>query len=96
MIRPLGDRVLIELPPKDEEKKTASGIILTESPTGDKIQQGVVRGIGPSFKDTTLKVGDTVQFSKYGFEDVTDTDGKEYIITNEANVIAIVHDDIQN
>lgn len=57
MIRILGDRVLVALPPSDTETVTPSGIILTKDPDLRTKTRGLVMAIGE--KDGTVLI-DTV------------------------------------
>ncbi len=83
-IEPLGDRVVVMPVPK--EQTTKSGIVLPETASGEKPQEGVVMAMGKGGigKDTSnpteyLKVGDHVLFGRYAGDDVKlkDTDGKD-------------------
>lgn len=97
-IVPLGDRVLIR-PLSEEELGTtsASGIIIPETVSQEKPERGTVVAVGEGrFNEEgdervpmTLKAGDTVIFSKYGFDEV-EVDGVEYIIIREENVLAVI------
>ena len=85
-IKPYGDRVLVR--PFTEEalrlqgKKSSFGIILPESVTKEKSAQGKVLAIGEGkwidgkLVPVRIKVGDTVIFSKYGYDEV-EQDGHE-------------------
>lgn len=82
-ITPLGDKVLVQ--PLEKESTTASGIIIPDTATGEKPQQGkvIALGCGGIGKDNVnpqdfLKVGDTVLFGKYAGDDVVlkDDEGK--------------------
>ena len=84
MIQPLGDRVLVH--PIEKETTTASGIVIPETASGEKPQEGIVLamgkgGIGKDAEDPSkyLKVGDRVLFGKYAGDDVKlkDNDGKD-------------------
>jgi chaperonin GroES len=92
MIRPLGDRVVIE--PIAKEETTASGIVLPET-AKEKPQEGKVVAVGSGhLKDgeripLELKEGDRVIFSKYAGTEVK-LDGKEYLIMREGDVLAIL------
>lgn len=92
MIKPLGDRVVIEAIAKEET--TASGIVLPET-AKEKPQEGKVVAVGSgTLKDgeripLELKEGDRVIFSKYAGTEVK-LDGKEYLIMREADVLAIL------
>lgn len=94
-IRPIGDRVLIK-PFDAEEKKSPSGIIIPDTVSKEKPEQGTVIAVGPGRYDDgelipmTVTVGDEVLFSKYGYDEVK-IDGKEYFILKEENILAIIN-----
>ncbi len=95
-ISPLGSRVLIK-PFTNEEiaKKNTFGIILPDSGSKDKSEQGVVLAVGPGeYRDGKIvpvgvKVGDKVAFSKYGYEDIN-VDGEELFLIKEESILAIL------
>ena len=96
-IRPLGDRVLVR-PFSQEElsKKSPSGIIIPETVDKEKPEQGKVIAVGQGRinenGDTvpiSVKVGDRVVFSKYGYDEVTIKE-EEYYILKEENILAII------
>jgi len=83
-IRPIGDRVVVR--PLEKEQTTASGIVIPDTASGEKPQEGVVLALGKGGigKDSVnphdfLKVGDKVLFGKYAGDDVKlkSTDGKD-------------------
>lgn len=93
MIRPLGDRVLVEAIAREE--KTASGIVLPDT-AKEKPQEGKVVAVGSGTlnKDgqrvpLEVKEGDRVLFSKYAGTEIK-YDGKEYLIMKESDIHAIV------
>jgi len=93
MIKPLGDRIVIELVEKEE--KTASGIVLPDS-AKEKPQEGRVVAVGNGKVADNgerialdVKEGDRVIFSKYAGTEVK-YDGKEYLILRQDDVLAIV------
>ena len=95
-ISPLASRVLIKPFTKEElEKKNSFGIILPDSDSKEKSEQGIVLAVGPGeIKDgkripPAVKVGDKVVFSKYGYDDVT-VDGQELYLIKEENILAIL------
>jgi chaperonin GroES len=95
-IIPLGSRVLIKPFTKEElEKKNDFGIILPDSNKKEKSEQGKVIAVGPGewhdgkIISISVSVGDTVAFSKYGYDDVT-VDGEEYYLIKEENILAIL------
>jgi len=88
-IKPLADRVLIE--PISTEEKTKSGIILPETASQEKPEQGKVVAVGPGRpnKPITVKKGDVVLFTKYGPNEIK-IDNKEYLIAKEEDILAIL------
>ena len=93
MIKPLGDRVVIEL--VEQEEKTASGIVLPDS-AQEKPQEGkVVAGTGrvtDNGERVPLEVaeGNTVIYSRYAGTEVK-YEGKEYLILRESDILAVVN-----
>ena len=93
MLRPLGDRIIIEL--VESEEKTASGIVLPDS-AKEKPQEGKVVAVGTgrvleSGERVALEVsvGDRIIFSKYGGTEVK-YQGTEYLILRETDILAVV------
>lgn len=92
-IKPLADRVLVKPMPKDEV--SASGIIIPDSAKQEAPSKGTVIAVGPGRYDDgdllpmTVQVGDTILFSKYGYDEVN-VDGQEYYILAESSVLAIL------
>ncbi len=87
-IAPLGDRVLVDPEVKDDTK-TASGIILPDSANKEKPKQGSVVAVGELEDVKDVKVGDTVLFSDYGYDEVK-VDDKEYYIIQSKNLLAVI------
>lgn len=93
MLKPLGDRVMIEV--KEEEQKSIGGIVLT-SAAKEKSQSGVIVAVGAGRtldNGTTLpisvEVNQTVMFEKYTGQEVK-YEGKEYLIIHEKDIVAII------
>lgn len=92
MIKPLGERVLVE--PIAKEVTTASGILLPET-AKEKPQEGKVVAVGSGVlvegKRIPLEVkpGDRVLFSKYAGTEIK-VDGVEYLIMKENDIHAIL------
>ena len=90
-LSPLGDRVVIR--PLSAETKTASGIIIPDT-AKEKPDQGTVVAVGPGkWEDgartpISVKVGDRVMFSKYGYDEVK-VNGVEYYVVSESNIVAV-------
>jgi len=92
MIKPLGDRVVVE--PGPEEEVTKGGIVLPDT-AKRKPQEGKVVAVGSGKllengqrAAMSVKKGDTVIYSKYGGTDIT-VDGKDLVILNEDDILAI-------
>jgi len=92
MIRPLGDKVVVE--PANQEEKTAGGILLPDT-AKQKPQEGTVVAVGSGriLDDGTrtpmaVSVGDRVIYAKYGGNEIT-VDGKDYIILDQDSIYAI-------
>ena len=87
-ITPLADRVLIT--PAPAERTTASGIIIPDT-AKEKPQKGTVVAVGTGKKDEplTVKVGDTVLYSKYGGTELS-LEGKNYLMMRESDILAII------
>ncbi|WP_269901339.1 co-chaperone GroES [Paenalcaligenes faecalis] len=91
-LRPLGDRVIVKR--LDNERQTASGIVIPES-AAEKPDQGTVVAVGPGKRsdDGTvlpldLKVGDKVLFGKYAGQSVK-VDGDEVLVIREEEILAV-------
>jgi len=92
-IKPVGDRYLVEAI-KEETKQ--GGIILPETVTKEKPEEGkiVAVGTGKTDKDgkvieLRLKEGARVLFTKYAPHDVK-IDDKEYLIIREEDILAVI------
>ena len=92
-IRPLHDRVIVKR--LEEERKTASGIVIPDS-AGEKPDQGEVLAVGPGKRDDAgkqhavdLKVGDRVLFGKYSGQTVK-VDGEELLVMREEDIMGVV------
>jgi chaperonin GroES len=93
-LRPLHDRVIIKR--LEEERKTASGIVIPDTAT-EKPDQGEVLAVGPGKKNedgkvvaVDLKVGDRVLFGKYSGSTVR-VDGDELLVMREEDIMAVVN-----
>ncbi|MBQ4614833.1 MAG: co-chaperone GroES [Akkermansia sp.] len=93
MIKPLGQRVLVER--VEAETKTAGGLFLPDT-AKEKPQEAIVRAIGTGGRDKDGKeipfnvaVNDKVLITKYGGTEVT-VNGTTYTILNESDILAII------
>ena len=93
-IRPLQDRIIVER--VEEETTTAGGIIIPDTDSKEKPQEGVVvaAGKGKVTPEGTVlpldvKAGDKVLFGKYAGSEIK-VDGKEYLIMREDDILGVV------
>jgi chaperonin GroES len=96
LIKPLEDKVVLEIP-KQEEKKTQFGLIIAGA-AEEKPQEALVVAVGPgaTFADGTkmtidLEVGDRVLFSKYQGTEFN-RDGKDYLVLSYRDIFAVIND----
>ncbi|MBT3826419.1 MAG: co-chaperone GroES [Nitrosomonadales bacterium] len=93
-IRPLHDRLIVRR--QEEERTTASGIVIPESASAEKPDQGVVEAVGNgklledgNVRKLDVKVGDKVLFGKYAGQAVK-VDGDELLVMKEEDVMGII------
>ena len=93
MIKPLGERVVIEV--AESDVTTASGIVLPDT-AKEKPQKGKVVAVGTGKllengqrAGLEVKEGDSVVFSKYSGSEIK-VDGKDYLIVRESDILAIL------
>lgn len=92
-IRPLHDRIVIRR--LDEERKTASGIVIPDS-AAEKPDQGEVVAVGKGkmledgkVRPIDLKTGDRVLFGKYSGQTVK-VEGEELLVMREDDVMGVL------
>ena len=92
-IRPLHDRVIVKR--MEEERKTASGIVIPDS-AAEKADQGEVMAIGNGriledgkLRPLDIKVGDTILFGKYSGQTVR-VKGDELLVMREEDIMGVV------
>lgn len=93
-LRPLGDRVIVK--PAAKEEMTKAGIILPDTASKERPEQGEVISVGPgrllengSRSPMSLKVGDKVVFKKYSPDEVKMGD-VEYLVLSENEILAVI------
>ena len=93
-IRPLHDRVIVKR--IDEERKTASGIVIPDT-AAEKPDQGEVLAVGKGKKTDEgklialdVKVGDKILFGKYSGQTVK-VKGDELLVMREEDIMAVVN-----
>lgn len=96
-IIPLGDRILLKPLSLEEQTATISGIIIPETVSKEKPEQGMVVAVGEGKllesgkrMPLSVKVGNKVIFSRYGYDEVK-VGGVEYYILREENILAVVN-----
>lgn len=97
-IKPLADRVVVRrLSEEEAGTKSASGIIVPDTVSKEKPEQGIVIAVGEGKWDEDgekripmdVKVGDRIVFSKYGYDEVK-VGGEEYFIVSSSSILAVV------
>lgn len=97
-IIPLSDRILVRPFTQEDLKnggKNSFGIILPDSVAKEKSAQGKVLAVGEGkYVDGKLvaprvKIGDTIIFSKYAYDEV-EHEGEELYLLREENVLAVI------
>ncbi|QBP40065.1 MULTISPECIES: co-chaperone GroES [Paenisporosarcina] len=93
MLKPLGDRIVIEL--VESEEKSAFGIVIPDS-AKEKPQEGKVIAVGTgrvlengARVELDVKAGDKIIFSKYSGTEVK-FEGNEFLILRESDILAII------
>ena len=92
-LRPLHDRLVVKR--LDNERKTASGIVIPEN-AAEKPDQGEVMAVGNGKiqddgeqRALDIKVGDKILFGKYSGQTVK-VDGDELLVLREDDVMAVI------
>jgi chaperonin GroES len=95
--KPLGDRVLVEALPKNEEKTTESGFFIPDSATSEEVKYTSVVAVGDglftqagTLIPMTVKVGDKVVLPPYHQGQDIRIDGKDYIILRESELLMVL------
>ena len=93
-LKPLEDKIVLKVE-KEEEKKSASGLII-QTMQEEKPQEAIVVAVGPgaTFADGSklipdVNVGDKVLFSKYQGTEVT-VDSEQFIIIAYRDILAVI------
>lgn len=97
-LKPLSNRVLVEIAEEEKEQKTKSGIVLPDTAEKKKQTKGKVVAVGPGrMSDTgnrlpmSIKVGDSILFKEPWSEDnKIEEDDKKLFLIEEEDVLAII------
>ena len=88
-IKPLDDRVLVEM--LEEEEKTSGTIIIPDT-AKEKPRIGLVVAVGNDEDlQELIKVNDKILYGKYSGDEIT-FDGKDYLIVQRSDILAIIED----
>ena len=92
-IHPLHDRVIVKR--MEEERKTASGIVIPDT-AAEKPDQGEVVAVGNGkvlddgkLRTLEVKVGDKILFGKYSGQTVK-LEGTEYLVMREEDIMGVI------
>ena len=95
-IKPLGDRVLVEPLEEQEQGKSKSGIIIPDTVSKERSEQGRVIAVGEGRRTDegkliplAVKKGQKIIFSKYGPDEIK-IDDQDYYIISESNILAVI------
>lgn len=93
-LKPLNDHVIVK--PITAEEKTQSGIILPDTASKEKPEQGEVIAVGEGKlldngqrSAMSVKIGDKVLFTKYSPSEIK-VDNQEYLVLSESDILAII------
>lgn len=98
-IKPLADRVVVrQLTEEEAGTKSASGIIIPDTVSKEKPEQGIVVAVGEGKWDEDgekripmdVKVGDRIIFTKYGYDEVK-VGGEEFYIVSGSSILGIIN-----
>jgi chaperonin GroES len=93
-LKPLHSNVVIK--PLGKETITQSGIVIPETVSKEKPEQGEVVAVGSGrildngqTAPMSVKVGDKVMFRKYSPDEIK-VDGEEYLVVKEQDIMLII------
>ena len=98
-MKPLLHRIILKL--DSVEEVTESGIIIASDTLKKErkaVETAIVVSIGPTaFKDyggdeNTVKVGQKVVIARYSGKEIKGTDGEEYVVVNDEDLLVILGD----
>ncbi|MGI5873472.1 MAG: co-chaperone GroES [Bacillota bacterium] len=84
-VKPLGERVLLEVPEVKEEK-TSSGLFVPDT-AKEKPLEAIVVAVGSKVED--VKAGDRVIYAKFAGNEVK-VDDKAYLLMEINDVLAVI------
>ncbi|MDR0899669.1 MAG: co-chaperone GroES [Lactobacillaceae bacterium] len=91
MIKPLGDRVVLEV--KEEPEASVGGILIANNAKEKPLTGSVVAvsevAVGDMEAPKAVKVGDLVAFDKYAGSTIT-VDGTDYLVVHEKDIVGVI------
>jgi len=88
-VKPLGRNVLVQV--AKNEKTTESGIVIPDTASEEKSQEGTVVAVGGSEKiDKAIKKGVTVIFKKYAGNEIEINNEEHVLLDSKEDILAIV------
>lgn len=94
LLRPLNDRLIVK--PVSKEEVSALGIIIPDTASEKRPEQGEVLAIGPgklkddgSRQPMSVKVGDKIVFKKYAPDEIKIGEAT-HLVLSESDVMAVV------
>ncbi len=91
MLKPLGDRVVLQVE-KEAEQKVGNIVIASnaqEKPVTGKVIVVSTQTVGKLQKPTAVSEGDTVVFDKYAGQEIH-VEGQDYLVVHEKDIIAVI------
>ena len=92
-LKPLGDRIVVEV--VEELERTKGGIVLPDT-AKEKPQEAEVLAVGPGARNERgerrpleVNKGDRILFAKYAGSEIK-YDGVKYLIMRESDILAVV------
>jgi len=93
-LKPLYGNVIVK--PLGKETMTKSGLVIPDTVSKEKPEQGEVISVGPGrlldngqTAPLSVKVGDKVMFRKYSPDEIK-IDGEEYLVIKEQDIMLII------
>ena len=98
-LKPVNDKIVVKESEKNNEEKTAGGIILPDTVQDGSLVEGEVVAIGEGMYSANgtlipviCDVGDTILYNKNAHKSEHKIDGEKYIIMSVNEVMSIVRD----
>ncbi len=87
-VQPIGENILVEV--VAQEKMTKSGIVLPDTVSEEKPQEGKVIAVGDSKKiNENIKKDSLIIFAKYGGTEI-EIEKKIYLILKAEDILAVI------